>query len=137
MRFHEGVARTARGGAAVDPALTEAGETRPGAGVAAPLGEARPGAGVAAPLVGLDGADRDVRRRRPAALSFLLRWETVRRLGRVISLLALDFAGVYAAIFTALTLKAALHDRFALGPALHGTRQIVPFAYLITALLFA
>jgi exopolysaccharide biosynthesis polyprenyl glycosylphosphotransferase len=55
----------------------------------------------------------------------------------VISLLALDFAGVYAAIFTAIALKAAVHDHFALGPALHSTRTIVPFAYLVTALLFA
>jgi exopolysaccharide biosynthesis polyprenyl glycosylphosphotransferase len=87
--------------------------------------------------IGLDGAERDVRRRRAAGVSFLLRWQTVRRLARVVSLLALDFAGVYAAIFTAVTLKAAIHDRFALGPALHTTRTIVPFAYLLTALLFA
>ena len=39
----------------------------------------------------------DVRRKRPPALSFLLRLETVRRIARVASLLAIDFAGVYAA----------------------------------------
>ena len=36
----------------------------------------------------------DVRRKRPPALSFLLRMETLRRRARVVSLLALDFAGL-------------------------------------------
>ena len=80
----------------------------------------------------------DIRRKRPPALSFLLRWDTLRRLSRVLSLLALDFAGVFAAIFTALMLKAvvqqgtwAWHDSFV------EARQTVAFAYLVTALLFA
>ena len=48
---------------------------------------------------------RDVRRKRPPALSFLLRMETLRRVSRVASLLALDGAAVYLAIFSALYLK--------------------------------
>ena len=44
---------------------------------------------------------RDIRRKRPPVLSFILRISTARRLARVISLLALDFAGVALAIFTA------------------------------------
>ena len=48
----------------------------------------------------------DVRRKRPPLLSFLLRAETLRNVVRVVTLLALDFAGVFAAIFTALMLKA-------------------------------
>ena len=36
--------------------------------------------------------ERDVRRKRPPALSFLLRMDTLRRVARVVSLLALDFA---------------------------------------------
>src|ERR1039457_636303 len=51
-------------------------------------------------------SDRDMRRKRPPSLSFLLRMATARRLARVVSLLALDFAGVALAIFTALILKA-------------------------------
>ena len=43
-----------------------------------------------------------MRRKRPPALSFLLRMATARRLARVVSLLALDFAAVALAIFTAL-----------------------------------
>ncbi len=53
-------------------------------------------------------SDRDMRRKRPPLLSFLLRMSTARRVGRVLSLLALDFAGLSLAIFTALALKAAV-----------------------------
>src|SRR5450759_2237989 len=53
--------------------------------------------------------ERDIRSKRPPALSFLLRMSTMRRLARVLSLLALDFAGVALAIFTALALKEAVH----------------------------
>src|SRR6478735_3201294 len=81
--------------------------------------------------------DRDMRRKRPPALSFLLRMATARRLARVVSLLALDFAGVALAIFTALILKALAFDSVQLTPALHETERILPFAYLLTALLFA
>ena len=54
----------------------------------------------------------DIRRKRPPALSFLLRMDTLRRFSRVVSLLALDFAGVFAAIFTALMVKAVLRDGY-------------------------
>src|SRR6185437_8083475 len=81
--------------------------------------------------------DRDMRRKRPPALSLLLRMSTARRLGRVVSLLALDFVGVALAIFTALILKALVFDRVQLTEALHETERILPFAYLLTALLFA
>ncbi|MFI5037830.1 MAG: sugar transferase [Solirubrobacterales bacterium] len=78
-----------------------------------------------------------MRRKRPPALSFLLRIATARRLARVVSLLALDFAGVALAIFTALMLKAVVRDHAQLSPALHETERILAFAYLLTALLFA
>ena len=55
--------------------------------------------------------DRDVRRKRPPFLSFLLRLETLRRAGRVVSLLALDFVGVAGSLFTALALKLALQGQ--------------------------
>jgi exopolysaccharide biosynthesis polyprenyl glycosylphosphotransferase len=80
---------------------------------------------------------RDIRRKRPPVLSFVLRISTARRVARVISLLALDFAGVALAIFTALLLKEALHGQVILSRALHGTERFLPFAYLLTALLFA
>jgi exopolysaccharide biosynthesis polyprenyl glycosylphosphotransferase len=81
--------------------------------------------------------DRDIRRKRPPLLAFLLRIATARRVARVISLLALDFAGVALAILTALLLKAAVRSHVQFTPALHETERILAFAYLITALLFA
>jgi exopolysaccharide biosynthesis polyprenyl glycosylphosphotransferase len=85
--------------------------------------------------------DRDVRRKRPPALSFLLRLATLRKALRVLSLLALDFAGVWAALFTALLLKAVLKGGFDLGEAARfaagQTSDFLAFAYLLTILLFA
>jgi exopolysaccharide biosynthesis polyprenyl glycosylphosphotransferase len=85
--------------------------------------------------------DRDVRRKRPPALSFLLRMATLRRALRVLSLLALDFAGVWAALFTALLLKALIKGGYELGEAARfasgQTRDSLAFACLLTILLFA
>ncbi len=78
-----------------------------------------------------------MRSKRPPALSLLLRMDTVRRALRVLSLLALDFAGVTLAIFTALALKEAVLGSLGLNGVLEETRHFVPFAYLLTALLFA
>jgi len=81
--------------------------------------------------------DRDVRRKRPPLLSFLLRLETGRRVARVVSLFALDLVGVGAAIFTTLMIKLALHDQLSASAAYSQTRHWLPFAYLITVLMFA
>ena len=80
---------------------------------------------------------RDVRRKRPPLLSFLLRLETVRKVGRVASLLVLDYIGVAAALITALAIKTALHGRLDLGTAWRDHQRWVAFAYLITVLMFA
>jgi exopolysaccharide biosynthesis polyprenyl glycosylphosphotransferase len=82
-------------------------------------------------------SDRDMRAKRPPALGFLLRIDTARRAARVLSLLALDFLGVTLAIFTALLLKEAVLGDLRLEDVLEETRHFVPFAYLLTALLFA
>ncbi len=80
----------------------------------------------------------DIRRKRPPALSFLLRMDTMRRFTRVVSLLALDFAAVFAAIFTALMVKAVLRDgTWAWDASFAESKENVAFAYLVTALLFA
>jgi exopolysaccharide biosynthesis polyprenyl glycosylphosphotransferase len=81
--------------------------------------------------------DRDVRSKRPPALSFLLRMDTMRRGLRVLSLLLLDLFGVSLAIFTALVLKEALLSSVDAHSVYEGTRSILAFAYLLTALLFA
>ncbi len=84
-----------------------------------------------------DFPDRDVRRKRPPLLSFLLRVETLRRVTRVVLLLALDFLGVTGALFTALAIKLALQGSFSLQTAWDDTRPTLAFAYLVTVLMFA
>jgi exopolysaccharide biosynthesis polyprenyl glycosylphosphotransferase len=80
----------------------------------------------------------DVRRKRPPALSFLLRMETLRRVSRVLSLLALDFVGLFAALYVALMVKAVLRTgTWAWDASYVESRHTVAFAYLVTALLFA
>jgi exopolysaccharide biosynthesis polyprenyl glycosylphosphotransferase len=81
--------------------------------------------------------ERDVRRRKPPFLSFMLRWETLRRVVRVLSLLAIDFVGVVGALWTTLMLKLALHDNLDAGVAWRDVKHWIPFAYLMTVLAFA
>jgi exopolysaccharide biosynthesis polyprenyl glycosylphosphotransferase len=86
----------------------------------------------------VEGSDHDIRRKRPPVLSFLLRMSTLRRGARVVSLLALDFAGVTLAIFAALVLKElVVHGPVHAVNASETTKHFLPFAYLLTALLFA
>jgi exopolysaccharide biosynthesis polyprenyl glycosylphosphotransferase len=81
---------------------------------------------------------QDVRRRKPPVLSFLLRMETMRKLARVLSLAALDFAGIFLAILTALMFKEVVkHGDWAFEQSLETTKESVAFAYLLTVLLFA
>ena len=80
----------------------------------------------------------DMRRKRPPALAFLLRMETLRQVLRVSSLLALDFAGLFAAICVALMVKAVVrYGDWAWAASLDETRDTIAFAYLVTVLLFA
>jgi exopolysaccharide biosynthesis polyprenyl glycosylphosphotransferase len=87
------------------------------------------------------GSDpHDMRRKRPPALAFVLRMDTLRRLARVASLLGLDFLGLFLAIFTALCLKAwalGALDRPTIQGALSQTEDLVSFACLVCGLLFA
>jgi exopolysaccharide biosynthesis polyprenyl glycosylphosphotransferase len=81
--------------------------------------------------------ERDMRAKRPPLLSFLLRWDTVRRLARVISLLALDLGAIVLAIFTALCLKAAVRDAWNPTVSWEQAKDYTPFAFLVASLLFA
>ncbi|MHB1835991.1 MAG: sugar transferase [Solirubrobacteraceae bacterium] len=78
---------------------------------------------------------RDVRAKAP--LLFLLRKETVRRIVRVTVLLAIDFTGVAAAIFTTDGIKLLYRGTFTAGAAWTSTRQSLAFAYLLVVLMFA
>jgi exopolysaccharide biosynthesis polyprenyl glycosylphosphotransferase len=80
---------------------------------------------------------RDVRRKRPPALSFLVRLETLRKVSRVLSLLVLDYIGVTGALLTALFVKLLLRGQPSLAIAWRESRPWVAFAYLITVLMFA
>ena len=81
--------------------------------------------------------ERDVRRKRPPLVSFILRVETLRRAARVGSLLALDLIGVTAALFTALMFKQVLRGHADAGSVWSQMKHWISFAYLLTVLLFA
>jgi exopolysaccharide biosynthesis polyprenyl glycosylphosphotransferase len=79
----------------------------------------------------------DVRRKRPAVFTLLLRFETLRRVGRVLSLMVLDLIGVAGALLTALIVKLAVRGNPAWSVAWRDMKHWLPFAYLLTVLLFA
>src|SRR5215218_798073 len=108
-----------------------------------PSTEQKPREGSAQPAVQVPKQDfalseRDVRRKRPPVLSFLLKLDTLRKVVRVSVLLTLDSFGVYLAILTALWLKAGLvtGDWVARNQAAQ-TNELFDFAFLLTVLLFA
>ena len=80
---------------------------------------------------------RDVRRKRPPIISFVLRRATARTITRVVVLLALDFLAVGGALFTATAIKLAFNDGFTLHNAWVNTDTFLAFAYLLTVLAFA
>jgi exopolysaccharide biosynthesis polyprenyl glycosylphosphotransferase len=80
---------------------------------------------------------RDVRARRPNILSALVQARALERGARVVSLLALDFAALLGAIFTALVVKELVragtvdaHD------AIQTALDYQAFVFLVTALIF-
>src|SRR4051794_19801368 len=88
-------------------------------------------------VVDFPSPHRDVRANRPPLLSFVLRWETLRRAGRVLSLMAIDIAGVFLAIYTALSVKLVVRGSFDATLVWQQTKDLVVLATLVTLLLFA
>jgi exopolysaccharide biosynthesis polyprenyl glycosylphosphotransferase len=80
---------------------------------------------------------RDIRARKRPVRNALIRFETLRRLTRVVVLTALDIAGVFGAIWTALELKALINGKPNLTSSFHQTQDVAPLAILVTLLLFA
>jgi exopolysaccharide biosynthesis polyprenyl glycosylphosphotransferase len=79
-----------------------------------------------------------MRRRRPPALSFLLRMETLRRLLRVASLMMLDYLGLMLAIYTGLLFKQVVKTgSWDTVVPWQTTQDSVAFAFLLVVLLFA
>ncbi|MDQ3723049.1 MAG: sugar transferase, partial [Actinomycetota bacterium] len=83
-------------------------------------------------------SERDVRRKRPPVLSFLLRLDTLRSVVRVGTLFMLDAIAIYMAILTALWLKAGLlTGAWQARAHAAATDELFDFACLLTVLLFA
>jgi exopolysaccharide biosynthesis polyprenyl glycosylphosphotransferase len=80
---------------------------------------------------------RDIRARKAPVRSALIRFEAIRRITRVLILTALDIAGVYGAIWTALELKAFINGKSDLTQSFNQTQDVAPLAILVTMLLFA
>jgi exopolysaccharide biosynthesis polyprenyl glycosylphosphotransferase len=80
---------------------------------------------------------RDVRARRPRLLTALRQARAPQRIGRVISLLALDLGAVFAAIFTALAVKELIRGNFVLDKVSGQAWEYLPFVAIVSALLFA
>src|SRR3954452_11835701 len=80
---------------------------------------------------------RDIRARKAPVRSALIRFEALRRLTRVVTLTALDVAGVFLSIWTALELKAVINGKPNLELSFQQTQDIAPLAILVTLLLFA
>src|SRR4051794_40681212 len=80
---------------------------------------------------------RDVRAKRPFLLRAIIRLRTLRSLARVVVLAALDAAGIFLAIWTALELKALLRNKSDLTLSFHQAQDVAPLAILVTLLLFA
>jgi exopolysaccharide biosynthesis polyprenyl glycosylphosphotransferase len=83
------------------------------------------------------GAGRDIRARTPYFVFRVASRDSYRKLARVGSLLLLDLAGLFGAILSALAVKALVRGEFTLSAVLEGTLDYLPFAFLITMLLFA
>jgi exopolysaccharide biosynthesis polyprenyl glycosylphosphotransferase len=97
-------------------------------------------AGPLAPAADLELRDiraRDIRARTPYAIVQLASRDSYRKLARFLSLGLLDLLGIAAAIFSALACKALVLGEFDLGEVTGGTADYVPFAFLLTVLLFA
>ena len=99
-------------------------------GLARELQEVKPAAPVALP-------SRDVRARSAPAMGGLLRFETLRRLARVLTLAALDVGGMFLAIWTALAIKTVVLYPDFLSRTLAQTKDVAPLACLVMLLLFA
>ena len=81
--------------------------------------------------------DRDVRASKPLLLRSVLRFDTVRALSRIAILGALDLAGLFLAIYTALVLKTAIVAPDQLGQMWAQAKDYFPLAGLVMLLLFA
>ncbi|HMS62042.1 MAG TPA: sugar transferase [Solirubrobacteraceae bacterium] len=88
-------------------------------------------------LPDLGDHEHDLRRRRPPGLSFLLRMDTLRRFVRILTLLILDVAGVYAALLVTLELKSQLRGGATFAENASQAYHYATFSIILTVLFFA
>ena len=101
-----------------------------GDGLARELQEVKPAAPVEFP-------SRDVRAGSVPVLGGVLRFETLRRASRVVTLAALDVLGMFLAIWTALAIKTLLRSPDAFHRTFDQAKDVAPLACLVMMLLFA
>ena len=101
-----------------------------GNGLARELREVKPAEPVELP-------SRDVRAGSVPMLGGLLRFETLRRGGRVVTLALLDVLGMFMAIWTALAIKTLVVSPDVLGRTYGQAKDVAPLACLVMLLLFA
>ena len=101
-----------------------------GNGLARELQEVKPAQPEALPT-------RDVRAGNVPVLGGLIRFETVRRGGRVLGLAALDVAGMFLAIWTALVIKTVVQEPDLVDQQFAAAKDYAPLACLVMLLLFA
>ncbi len=80
---------------------------------------------------------RDVRASNVPVLGGLVRFETARRGGRVLGLAALDVAGMFLAIWTALVIKTVAQEPDLVDQQFAAAKDYAPLACLVMLLLFA
>ena len=115
-----------------EPARGESAATTP------PVRVGRGPAGLrVAGLPGEQEVSRDIRARRPSIVSSLIQARALERTARIGSLLALDFAAILGAIFTALAVKEAVRGNLDASRVYHQALDYQWFVFLVTALLFA
>ena len=101
-----------------------------GNGLARELQEVKPASPVTLP-------SRDVRAGSSPFLGGILRFETLRRGGRVVALAALDVAGMFLAIYTALLIKTLVRSPDVVERTFGQAKDVAPLACLVMLLLFA
>ena len=89
------------------------------------------------PAEPVDLPSRDVRARTVPVLGGILRFETLRRAGRVLLLATLDVLGMFMAIWTALAIKTLVRSPEVLDRTYGQASDIAPLACLVMLLLFA